>query len=626
MPWNYNWKLPHYPSKSWATLIREKVWQDNDRRSRFKNLNRRFFPSFGTVAAQASLNFGVSVPNLNTRNFVTDTTMSSDMFDRGAWYDAMYSGLNDPKPGINGTERPADARYASQYRNQKSRFGHKKPYTLRKIKRELRAHDFVLKSRFQTFQDDGFTLGIGGRKLAFTTPNPSSNEPCGLFPFMLFDVTSMPNGVFREPGSGAVSPVMPIRAYQLAFNSSNSTEREFKRYGWIPVNYMDNSAAHNIPSATFPNPFDNKNVAVVTETSGNSQYGTTYPNSEGYPTFHAHGFTHSYSDIKMIMYPQLSLPTKWHVALVSFPDNLVNGLSNKPPFTAGPGLTHMEKMFNNVQEDIFTDKFDPNEYYSARRTIQNEDHDDLDFRWQAFWSGKLQNPINRDISARGTLNPVDKRLPFKIIEHESFMQPARDQGDWLNLDKRDGTKQCQRLIKKLFYRRDWSFPPSEMTQGASRFQGDALYNLNTIQTSANPLLATRGSPFAKPSETVYLAVWCEHFTRDTMPSDHSATWGNVSAHKFPGTDAFPSFDLVVNMKHILRPENINESEAFAPDAPREYVAPTGGTKVEPHVNPDPSDEPIKKKRSKKNVIINAPKENTSPVGPGLDTGTDELAL
>lgn len=556
---------------------------------------KRYLPRntlFGSALSSALNQFTLSVPELNTRGFVTDT--ESKMFNRGAWYDAMYSGLKDPKPGISGNERPGDAQYAAVYRNQRSAFGRKKPYTLKKVKREMRQHDFIMKSRFQVFGNDGFQNGIGGRRLCFRPPGTGGNSPVGMFPFMLFDVTSMPNGAFREPLTGAVQPVMPVRAYQLCFNSSNSKEKEFKRYGWLPVNYLTNSAAHNIQSATFPNPFDDVNVAVTTETTGSPGATTTYPNSDGYSCVHAMGFTHSYSDIKMVMYPQTGLPTKWHVALVSFPDDLVNGLSTKPPFTAGPPLSHMEKVPNDVTQDRFVAKFDPDHCYSVRRTTQNEDFDDLDFRWQAFWSGKLQNPINRDIAGRGTLNPVDKRLPFKIIEHESFLQPPRDSPEFGN--------SAQRLIKKLFYRRDWSFPPSEMTQGPHRLQGDALANLNTIQTN-NVNSSTQGSPFAKPSETVYLAIWCEHFKSDSM---ESASWDAAAALKSPGVAEFPSFDLVVNMKHILRPENIYVSDGFHPDPPRIFTVLAKG--LEPHVEPQPPDEPVKKKRSKKNGILNATSE------------------
>lgn len=502
---------------------------------------------------------------------------------------------SEPKAGITGNERPYDAQYVGVYRNQRSTFGRKKRYTLKRVKSEMRQYDCHLSSRFQLFKDNGFQDGLGGRRLCFRPPVTSSNPPTGMFPFMIFDVTSMPCGVMHDDLDGQAvqeHAVFPIRSYQLGFNSTSSTNKEFSRYGWFPNFQFENTTGSNIKDAkgTFPN----KNVAVIQDTtrffSGMDLQGTT--NQVRVP--HCKGFTHSWSDIKLVMYPQTTLPTKWHVALISFPTDLVNGLSKHPPATAGPSCHHLQ--YNRVAEDYITyPMFSDHEAYMASRTAiqQNEDFDDLDYRWQSFWSGKLLNPINTDHAAASKPNAPDTRLPFKIIKHESFLQPARDNPDFGG--------QAQRLIKKLFYRRDWTFQPREVSAGPQKDQGDALYTYDTIQTASGNT-NRHSNPFPQASEIVYLAIWCEHYKADAMDT---ADWATASGLKSPGTAEYPSFDLVCRMKHIIRPENMEEPASFRPDEP---VA-QGTLKVaEPQAEPALPDEPVKKKRSKKNGILNAPSE------------------
>lgn len=595
------------PTKNRALAFFNKV-------KRFKRyLPRNTF--FGAALTSAVNQFTTSVPDLNTRGFVTDIvperTMSSDMFNRGAWYGAMYKGMNAPKPGLNGNERPGDAEYVAQYRNQRSTFGRKKRYTLRKIKRELRQHDTQIFSRFQTFKENGFQDGIGGQICSFVEfQNPAAKE--GFFPFQIFDVTSLYGGLMHDKLSRrADRPTMPIRAYQLGFNVSNQDAREYHRYGWLPLNKTVNSAAHNIrPAALIPqSTFDEVNVAVPTDTT-RMEGSVNFPLAADLHVPRCEGFTHCWSDIQMVLYPQTSLPTKWHVALISFPDDLVPNISDSPPATAGPPLTHFEKSTIN-NEMITFPNLGPDEAYSVKRSAaqQNEDYDNLDYRWQAFWSGKLQNPINRDTSASRGPNATDSRLPFKIIKHESFMQPARDNPQFGG--------QAQRLIKKLFYRRDWTFPPSENASGPQIEQGDALMNLNTIQT-ANGSYDIHSSPYPKPSEIVYLAVWCEHYK--VSVNGTAAGWDYLQSVPHPGVNTAPSFDLNVRMKHILRPENFSYGQGFHPDEP---VAPEArvpvSTKVEPEpaVEPQPPDEPVKKRRSKKNGILDAAVD-TSGIVPGID--------
>lgn len=449
------------------------------------------------------------------------------------------------KSGYGNGQKPDNPQYVSLVRHQSKTFGKHKRYTLKKIKREMRENDMRFKSRFQLFQDLGFQQGLGALNCRFIRPN--GNDDCGEFPFHIWDVTSMP--VADE--SSSATPLLPVRGYRLAYTTPNAANREAYKFGWLPINRVQNGVAHNIDPT-----FTTNNVACVTEKTGTGKnfvpIGGTGPPQVQAP--HASGFTHDWSDIRMVLYPQTGLPAKWHVALISFPDTLVvnggGGALDNDVSTAGP-CTYAYASGTSV---IPRDPID--QTYSAERSQNFSAHDNLDLRWQKFFSGKIQHPNNRDNSAVGTLNPSDPKLPFKIVEHESFFQPARDNPSF------GGS--AQRLIKKLFYRRGWTFPPNSGI-GFAEQQGDALNNLDTIQLHRSRN-ASGSSPYPKPSEIVYLAIWCESYVQDVG----GGTLETLKEEPFIGlvNAASPSYDLVVRMKHTINPtQNSVSTGVPRPDGP-----------------------------------------------------------
>lgn len=432
------------------------------------------------------------------------------------------------KSGYGNAAKPEDAQFVSVVRHHSSTFGKRKRYTIKKIKHELRESDILLKSRFQTFQDNGFQNGLGGRNLNLAVP--ILDAQAGAFPFHIWDVTSLASGV----ESSFLSAALPVRGYQLMFNTTNASAKEYVRYGWLPMDHAQNSVGVNFP-LTAGN-MGNSNIAINVEKTGELGNTLTFPSSTMKAPY-ASGFKHDWSDIRLILYPQEDLPVKWHIALISFPDNLVNNETTTNDqlilSSAGPPQTYYYNSTDTNDRTATT--------YDARRTTNGAGHDNLDYRWQKFWSGRLQNPINRDEAGVGTLNPSDASLPFKIIEHEAFYQPARDNPSF------GGT--AQRLIKKLFYRRGWQFPPSSGI-AQQELNGDAMMNLDTVQLHNTQSLVRTSSPFPSQSEAVYLAIWCESYktrsgTAYTMTEYKDQAFENLT------NGSFPSYDLVVRMKHTL---------------------------------------------------------------------------
>lgn len=538
------------PPKYLDTVIRAFVHRDNARWHRSRALNKRLYPSYAAVATQAALNFGVKVPELNTREFLNFkyTKKQDNMFNRAAAYDAMYKSLKSgTASGYGGEKQPADRQYAAYVRHSRSKFGHKKRYGIKRIKRELTEKDLTLVSRFHHFQNDGFANGLGGSICAYRTPNAQGD--CGTFPFMIYDVTSLPCATAAD---GTQRGVFPIRQYQLAYQSINTADKDKNTFGWVPRYRAYESPSHML------NPFmDNYSVAVVTEQSGMARNISTFnPGGSGSVNCpYAEGFTHDWSDIQMVMYPQTTLPTKWHVALISFPDDLVKDIGASTMSTAGPCLSYVDQFADAI---TVKDTIGVEDCYDARRPVapvqprQSPDQNNLDNRWQAFWSGKLRNPINRDISGVGTLEPADNRLPFKIIKHESFIQPPRDNVAFGG--------NAQRLIKKLFYRRDWEFPPNRAMPQS--YNANAMDEFRTVQ-ARHQNVGQFSSPFPSSSEVVYLAVWCEHYKSTVIGSTIEALPG---AAEYPGVAEFPSFDLMVRMKHRLKVKNTTyQSVTVKPD-------------------------------------------------------------
>lgn len=446
----------------------------------------------------------------------------------------------DCEAGMGATSKPDDRQYISIIRSQRNRFGRKKRFTKAVIKHMLTRDQFVVRSRFHTFQDNGYQNGVGGVQITMKEPN--ANDKCGTFPFMIYDVTSLAGAAYDTTGL-----VLPVRQYQLAYSTSNSALKEYKTFGWLPMTRMNRSASDMLDQTN--GAFGGRAVAVPVETHGYHPNQRPFQIGTGNITYlpYAQGFTHNWSNIEMIMYPQSNIPVKWHVALINFPKRLLKGDSGEC-VTAGPPLEYYSQ--GGVQASLLSTTA-----YDARRTSNSDATDNLDLRWQKFFSGKLFNPINRDTSAVGADMSMGNGLPFNIIEHESFMQPARDHPDFA------GT--AQRLIKKLFYRREWEFNPTKGLQAAK--QGDALANFATVQTNSNSSAAgSRSSAYPNPNEITYLAVWCEHFktTTNGRTLDEEAVSFNL------GGPDLPSFDLVVNMKHTLSTWNVAKTEAVDPDNPK----------------------------------------------------------
>lgn len=452
----------------------------------------------------------------------------------------QYMGGRDvgTQAGYGREDQPSDRQYVSIIRNQRSQFGRRKRFTKKVIRRELHRDTFTVRSRFHTFRSNaGFSAGLGGQQVAHEPPN--TNTAGGLFPFMLYDVTSL-----HGAGIGGTGVAVPCRQYQLAYSTSNSVAREYQRIGWLPIRASSFSCSGMYDQAGAG--FGSKAAAVPTETHGyhpNQRPFTIGTSTTQMP--YASGFKHHWSDIQMVMYPQEGLPVKWHVALVSFPDYLVKGNTNI--VTAGPSLDYWATA--GVPASTYSTLS-----YSADRLSNDEGTNNLDLRWQKFWSGKLQNPINRDIAAEGADHAVAPGLPFKIIKHESFIQPARDHPDF------GGT--AQRFIKKLFYRREWEFTPRNDVDADD--QGDAIFNLDTIQTNKrNAAAGNMSSPYPQASEIVYLAVWTEAYTNNFTANTLEQWKDTVNT----GQSTLPSFDLVVKMKHSLRQWNMSTSIAVNPDNP-----------------------------------------------------------
>lgn len=550
----------------------------------------RFFDNFdfglksgfwtGSAVYNASKVFSKQIPNLNTR------------FD--TWSEKRTMPRSQMKAGLSGTERPYDAQYVSDYRNQRSTFGRKKRYGLSKVVRMLKEDDCTIKSRFHHFQNLGFENGLGGRQLSYQPPKTTSSY--GLLPFLLYDVTSLPGAAFGKNNS---TGKVPTREYQLAYVSTNTFAGEVQNFGWLPRITQQNGCGHMYDPQN--QVMDSKAVAATVEERGSLENKTLFGTSgTGAYVPYAAGFIHDWSDIQMVMYPQSILPTKWHVALVSFPDNLINDNGDEGMMSAGPS-----QHYCTLNGGVFNegDIMDPSSCYDIRRTIADntEDSNNLDNRWQKFWSGKLHNPINRDISAAGTFNPTNNRLPFKIIKHESFLQPPRDSADFSGPGAGSGfaAKHCQRLIKKLFYRRDWEFRPSHSQ--LSYLTGDAMNNYYSLQTRREEN-GDLSSPFASPSETVYLAIWCEHYK--TLPLNDTLADQEKVHPKYPTNADLPSFDLMVRMQHsIRRKHNAIPDFVTRPDNPE---IPEGADE------PEPQDAPVKKKRSKKNGIPDADNVGSGP--------------
>lgn len=519
----------------------------------------------GGAVERATEQFKTEIPDLNTRDFVT-------------WSEGTMP--RQSRSGLGGTGPPADRQYAAVYRNHSSTFGHKKRYSLRRIKRELRANDCTIKSRFHCFQNDGFQDGFGGKEIAHLAP--SSTTSYGLLPFLLYDVTSLPGAVDSYKANRAS---IPIRQYQLTYTTDNVAGKTVSQYGWLPRDTMQGSCSHMLGKNNLA--LDSKAAAVITEEQGRCPITGVFNKnpvaggvSLNYP--YAAGFKHDWSSIEMVMYPQNNLPVKWHVALVSFPDSLTQDNGSSALTTAGPGLRTID-----MQGDVIsiTDVITDSETYDIRRLGQwaVQDINNLDHRWEKFWSGKLYNPINRDTTGAGTFNPVDNRLPFKIIEHESFMQPARNAPEFPS---------AQRLIKKLFYRRGWEFKPSREND-FDRNAG-AMSNYDEVQLR-HDVDGKASSPFPSPSEIVYLAIWTEAFTTGSNPTAQSAQIGHAD---YPTNELRPSFDLVVKMQHTISDRN-NSIPTLVP-APQTEVARDAMDEPEPQ----PADAPVKKKRLSKK--LNAP--------------------
>lgn len=485
----------------------------------------------------------------------------------------------------SGIKAGQNEQYVSTVRHHSSKFGRKKRYTLKRARREINSEQFQLISRFHTFVNDGFQQGLGGQNLSYTKVTEVAGPGLAVFfPFIIYDVTSLPTA--ESPyGNGCY----PIRGYQLIARnvSAGNTDAEIQKFGWVPRLKTNQSVSHMImPSGTAA---DDWNIAVPVESQGHYKHFKTMQWASNPNTHapHAQGFTHNWSDIKMVMYPQTELPCVWHVALVSFPDSIiersdadVSAGEGEPLQTAGPQGYYMQSSSANLPEAKYA-----TEGYSGQRFGQSNSEKNLDNRWQKFWSGKLLNPINRDISGAGTLNPTDNRLPFKIIKHESFYQPPRDHVAF-------GGK-AQRLIKKLFYRREWTFSSTRSYSQAP--QGDAINQYNTVQVRKERATNENSSPFPEPQEKVFLAVWCEHY---------KAREANVSVIDSSGTvDAplpeFPSFDIVVKMKHTISQTQNEDHNVDVVPKPDNPVTAMLVSEPEPII----LDEPVKKTRSKKKSIL-----------------------
>lgn len=420
---------------------------------------------------------------------------------------------------------PSDRQYTAYVRNSKSRFGRKKRFTKAVIKRELKQDDFTLRSRFQEFySDNGFAAGLGGISCTYRTPNTNVGDVIGVFPFHIFDVTSLPCAF-----EGA-TVAMPIRHYTLGFHTTNFSAREFNRFGWVP-----RKAGTETPAAQIDASYANQNIAVIQNTNGYHPNDTAHFNLR-VPT--AKGFKHEWSNIKLVMYPPEGMPVKWHVALISFPDSLVNGNNLT---TAGPGLgysssgVYASKLGNTSTYSI----------YNPRSASSEGDGNNLDLRWQKFWSGKLLNPINQDQAGINPDNPTNSNdLPFKIIKHTSFMQPARDNPDFGG--------NAQRHIHKLFYRRDWQFSPAADIEQEDI--GEAMGNIDKVQLQATAGVPNfRSSPYPKPSEIVYLAVWCECYKSFANGFDADSVRDSARTQ----VAAEPGFDICVQMKHSMNTHNMS---------------------------------------------------------------------
>lgn len=453
---------------------------------------------------------------------------------------------DDPSDNTEHSDRlnnsMANEQYVAIVRNQRSKFGKRKKYGLKSLQREAHLNDFVMKSRFHGFGTDSFQNAVGAYECGYREPLNAETQ-VGLCPFWLFDVTSLP--LAQEGRVGGVNNARaPVRAHQLGFSTTNAAKKEYTQFGWIPKTKSNLSPAAQYTTTTA---LDNASIAVVTECSGyhpNTQlFGDRVARAPA-----ANGFQHDWSDIQMVLYPPTTLPVTWHIALVSFPDSITEGTDAG---NAGPPQV--------VMSDVGT-WFPYGTGYYQNRSGTVEDYKNLDAKWQAFWSGKLKNPINRDTTMLNTTNPTSNSAPFKIIKHESFYQPARDNPDF------GGT--AQRLIKKLFYRRDWQFHMQRLWDQNNN--GDAMANMDKIQLQGDSTIAAaNSSPFPTPSGTVYLAVWTECFkTYQTIKSfdDHTTDFGTAT------TDV-PSFDLVVRMKHTMREVNQANPIGPAPTAPLTPIPP-----------------------------------------------------
>lgn len=503
---------------------------------------------------------------------------------------------DEPMMDVAFADGPADRQYAAVARRHSSKFGKKKRYTLKKVRHQLTLNEHVTKSRFQTFGD--YFAGWGGKLINTQFPLVSAAGNYGTFPFHIWDVTSLP---VAAQWSNAV---MPCRGYQLAYKQMSPQGRDYSCFGWLPMHKALNSVGENLVLPDSRRMTD-INIAIPTEaTATNAEtkaFGTT---DWQYP--YARGFTHNWSDIQMVLYPQQKLPTKWHVALITFPDDLVHVGENTTTgtdvvqdcVTAGPRLEYVNNFTDGLAQ--WGAEHTINSAFDARR-VQNADaQNDLSLRWQQFWSGKLMNPINHDNSAVGTLNPHDSRLPFKILKHETFTQPARENPAF-------ASSGAQRLIKKLFYRREWEFKP-RTSDAEQTVQGDALFNMHTVQLNShyrkdarNTLRPGHSSPFPTDSAITYLAIWCETF------STPQAETNDFPAQLAPGNMISPSYDLMVRMKHTRGTDQLSaQTHVPMPDG-----IPIATTADEPADEPLPPEEPIKKRKSKK--TINA-KETVSEGG------------
>lgn len=435
------------------------------------------------------------------------------------------------EPMAEVTGNAVNPQYVSRVRHTRSSYGRRRKRTLKYLA-YMQEKDYIpVKSFFQTFRNNGFQQGLGSLRME---PIATQDGPTGIsdvykrFPMFCFDLTSFPEAHYTGTRFALSTPTTPdtqyhstlcrpIRGYQLQCQPGIglALKNEMRNFKWVPIHKADNATNST-----------NDFASQITELKGEFNKDHQYIS----------GFRHDYAKIQATFYPGTSLPCKWHVALVQFPTR--SGMNTAPPM----------------------EYYDGTDYYYTYSTSMMTDADTvnnaMDNCWRKFFSGKLVHPnLKDDVIGYENKNQAGPTYPFKILRHETFDQPARDNPSFGGSENESGL----RILKDMFVRMDKWYRGYVFTKEYAETQEKeysttaSAYNHYTAQSTARRDV----SPFGDPSKQVFLCVWCTHYKTSEVSAAASDTqYDQTTVTETPNASQYPSFDIRVEMKHTLATDNL----------------------------------------------------------------------